>query len=266
MEKHLKGYHFDRAAEESYSFFWDKFCAYYVEMSKPTLFGKRGESKNKQKVLTIVLLAAIRMMHPIAPFITEEIFHLLKGKFTGLKPVKGDPYTEEAIAALLSPACTVAPYPKVVSQEDISQEVEETFAFMNEVVYAIRHIRAEMQLPPSAATDVILEGKTDIVQKHSGIIEALVKVKKLSFNPKESPIGFTSSAAVKDLKIIIPLPEEFAEKERTRLAKEKEKLEKQISSLKNQLSNPHFIERAPQELVEKTKAQLEEAEKRWKTL
>ncbi|QVL56704.1 MAG: valine--tRNA ligase [Simkaniaceae bacterium] len=262
MGKHLKGYHFDRAAMRSYTFFWDEFCAYYVEMAKPTLFGKGGDIKNKQKVLTIVLLAAIRLMHPIAPFITEEIFHLLKEKFPGLKESNPDSYTHEAIQALISPACTVAPYPQVIQKEDISEEVEEIFAFVNEVVYAIRNIRAEMQLPPSAATDVIIEGKTAIIEKHQGIISSLVRIKELIFNPKETSSGFTSSALVKDLKIIIPLPEEFQERERERLVKEREKLEKQIASLKNQLSNPNFVERAPKELVEKTKATLAENEKK----
>ena len=262
MRKHLKGYHFDRAAMRSYTFFWDEFCAYYVEMAKPTLFGKGGDIKNKQKVLTIVLLSAIRLMHPISPFITEEIFHLLKEKFPGLKEVSSDPYTQEAIQALLSTACTIAPYPQVIQKEDISEEVEETFAFVNEVVYAIRNIRAEMQLPPSAATDVILEGKTKTIEKHQSIISSLVRIKELIFNPKESPSGFTSSASIKDLKIIIPLPEEFKEKERERLTKEKEKLEKQIVSLKNQLSNPNFVKRAPKKLVEETQTQLVEAEKR----
>ena len=225
MRKHLKGYHFDRAAMRSYTFFWDEFCAYYVEMAKPTLFGKGGDIKNKQKVLTIVLLSAIRLMHPISPFITEEIFHLLKEKFPGLKEVSSDPYTQEAIQALLSTACTIAPYPQVIQKEDISEEVEETFAFVNEV-----------------------EGKTKTIEKHQSIISSLVRIKELIFNPKESPSGFTSSASIKDLKIIIPLPEEFKEKERERLTKEKEKLEKQIVSLKNQLSNPNFVKRAPKKL------------------
>ncbi|MCP5504296.1 MAG: valine--tRNA ligase [Chlamydiales bacterium] len=262
MGSHLNGYHFDRAAMRSYTFFWDEFCAYYVEMAKPTLFGKGGDSKNKQKVLTLVLLAAIRLMHPIAPFITEEIFHLLKEKFPGLKESQADPYTQEAIQALLSPACVVSPYPKVIRKEDISPETEETFAFVNEVVYAIRNIRAEMKLPPTTATDVMIEGKTALVEKHQDIIVSLVRIKNLTFNPKETPKGFTASASVKDFKIIIPLPEEFQEREKERLAKEKEKLEKQIASLKNQLNNPNFVERAPKELVEKTKAQLEEAEKK----
>ncbi len=262
MDQNLKGYHFDRAAKRGYTFFWDEFCAYYVEMAKPTLFGKGGDVKSKQKVLTVLLLAAIRLMHPIAPFITEEIFHLIKEKFPGLKEANPDPYIGEAIQALLSPACSVAPYPKVICKEDISTKVEETFAYIHEVVYAIRNIRAEMGLPPSAATDVIIEGKTHVVEKHQRIISSLVRIKELNFNPKDTPSGFTSSATVKDLKIIIPLPEEFQEKEKQRLVKEKEKLEKEIATLKSQLSNPNFVERAPKGIVDKTRATLEEREKK----
>ncbi|MDJ0651739.1 MAG: valine--tRNA ligase [Simkaniaceae bacterium] len=260
MRSHLKGYHFDRVAMRGYTFFWDEFCAYYIEMAKPTLFGQGGDCKNKQKVLTIVLLAAIRLMHPIAPFITEEIFQLLKKKFPELKSSNPDPYTEEAIGALLSPACAISPYPKVMRKKDISPETEETFGFVNEVVYAIRNIRAEMKLPPSTPTDVIIEGKTTLIEKHQKIILSLVRIKSLIFNPAESPTGLTASALVKDLKITIPLPEEFQDREKERLAKEKEKLDKQIASLKNRLNDPNFVRRAPKELVEKTKAQLAEAE------
>ncbi|MCB1115941.1 MAG: valine--tRNA ligase, partial [Chlamydiia bacterium] len=243
MDTHLTGYHFDRAAMSSYTFFWDKFCAYYVEMAKPTLFGKRGASKTKQKVLTIVLLAAIRLMHPIAPFVTEEIFHLLKEKFPGLIEADVDPLINDAITALLSPACAVAPYPKECSLP-FSDNVSETFALVQNIVTSIRNVRAEMQLPPSTSTDVLIEGETALLEKHQEIITSLVKIKNLHFNPKEMPSGFTSSISVQGFKIVIPLPESLQEKEKERLAKEKEKLEKQIASLKSRLSNPQFVEKA----------------------
>lgn len=260
METHLKGYHFDRAAMLSYRFFWDEFCAYYVEMAKPALFGKGGDPKNKQKVLLIVLLSAIRLMHPITPFITEEIFQKLKEKFPHLKSSDADPYTQEATLALHSPACTVAPYPKVLRKEDISPEVEEEFAFVNEIVYAIRNIRAEMELPPKRATTVIIEGDTKPLAPHHEIIASLVPIESFQLNPNKKPEGFTSSAHVKGLKISIPLPQELIEKERRRLEKEIQKIEKQIESLNKQLANPNFVERAPETLVAKTKASLLEAE------
>ena len=81
LNQSLTDYTFDRAAARSYEFFWNDFCAVYVELAKPILFGKVGapeDKKNKQKLLVILLSNAIRLMHPIAPFITEEIFSLLK--------------------------------------------------------------------------------------------------------------------------------------------------------------------------------------------
>ena len=73
---------------EAYDFFWKEFCAYYVEIVKPVLFGKAGtpeERTNKQKFLVIVLSQAIRLMHPMAPFITEELFQLLKTRLEGVE-------------------------------------------------------------------------------------------------------------------------------------------------------------------------------------
>ena len=261
MNTHLKGYHFDRAAMCSYNFFWDEFCAYYVEMSKPTLFGRGGDIKHKQKMLTIILLASLRLMHPIAPFITEEIFHLLKERFPHIKPVNPDPYTKEAVNALLSPACIVAPYPEVIQKEDINPKIEEDFAFINEIIYAIRNIRAEMQLAPSVATDVIIQGDTPSIKANTHIISSLVRIDNLILGG-DAPEGFSSSALVQNLKIIIPLPKELQEKEKQRLHKEQEKLEKQINQLKGQLSNSNFVERAPEELVTKTKNLLQEAEQK----
>src|SRR5262249_30571078 len=73
----LASYNFDKAAMDAYDFYWKEFCSYYVEIAKPALFGKSGsekERKNKQKLLVILLCQAIRLMHPMAPFITEELF------------------------------------------------------------------------------------------------------------------------------------------------------------------------------------------------
>ncbi len=81
----LREYSFDKAALSAYDFFWKEFCAYYLEMTKPVLFGKQGtpeDRANKQKILLVVLCNAIRLLHPMAPFITEELFQLLKKQFS----------------------------------------------------------------------------------------------------------------------------------------------------------------------------------------
>jgi len=119
-----------------------------------------------------------------------------------------------------------------------------------------------MQIAPSVATDVIIEGETSSIEPNIHIISSLVRTKKIDLSPKEIPQGFTSSASVRGLRVIIPLPEELQEREKQRLQKEQEKLQVQIVSLKKQLSNPNFLERAPAPLVTKTKNALSAAEQK----
>ena len=270
VNSNLEAYNFDQATSDAYGFFWKEFCSYYVEIAKPVLFGKAGtpgERKNKQKLLLAVLCQAIRLIHPMAPFITEEIFQKLKERFAGVRVLPNvDPYTAEAIQALLSPACIVAPYPKVTREADINLDVNNAFSLVGKVVYAVRNIRGEMKIPPGTATEVhiIGEGASEswkTVQSNPRIVEALVRTKKIVFHNKVPTLGFASTGMVEDLKIMIPMPEELAKQESDRLEKEKERLNKQLEKVKAQLGNAEFIDRAPQELVAKQKALLLQTEK-----
>ncbi len=256
----LKNYSFDQSALLAYDFYWKDFCAYYLEIAKPTLFGNIGsekDKKNKQKILLIVLCNAIRLMHPMAPFITEELFQLLKKRFSNLTLEENvDPYTKKSIQALLAPACMVAPYPDLIREKDIHPEIEKTFSLMESLIYGIRNIRGEMKIPPNIATSVYIECGEDseegkIAAQNSSMISALVKTDRIEVLRKAPPIGFSASLMVQGLKVIIPLPEELREKELVRLAKEREKLIEQIDRLKIQLSNPQFLEKAKPELVKR---------------
>lgn len=268
VNAHLTDYAFDRAATTSYDFFWKQFCAYYVELVKPVLFGKAGtpeQRTSKQKILSIVLCNVIRLMHPMAPFITEELFQMLKAKFGAASPGSVDPYTKEAIDALKTRACIVAHYPKVIRSEDINLEIESTFAFMDSVVHCIRNIRAEMQLPPGMATDVFIsapegDARRILAESNQGIIHALVKIKSITFSEKEKELPFSANALVESLKIALLLPEELKEKEKVRLVKERDKLIAQQNHLRGQLSNAEFLEKAPPQLIEKLKGSLQQAE------
>ena len=265
----LDSYFFDQAAIEAYDFFWKEFCSYYLEIAKPVLFGKIGtpaERKNKQKLLVIILSQAIRLIHPMAPFITEELFQLLKDRLSGLTPSPNvDPYTKEAIHALMSPACIVAPYPQVTRQSDINPEIESAFALVDAVVYTIRNIRGEMKLPPNVSTDIHIVGKKEdeefqSISKNRTLIAALVKTNVIEMHESDPPLGFASTGVHNTLKIFIPLPPELIKQEQSRLIKEKEKLELLIEKTRGQLSNEEFVKNAPPQLVEKQKKALEQAE------
>jgi valyl-tRNA synthetase len=270
VNQHLTGYAFDRAAITAYDFFWKEFCAYYVELVKPILFGKLGttlQKETKQKILCIILCNAIRLMHPMAPFITEELFQMLKAKLSGFTDKeKADPYTLETIHALLSPACIVAAYPKVIRQNDINPHIENTFAFLDEVIRTVRNIRAEMQLPPGTVTDLHVHSSPQdpqriLVESNLGIIQALVRTQSIIFSQEEKKVQFSASSIVGNLKLVIPLPQELKEKEKVRLVKERDKYIVQQNNLREQLANSAFLEKAPPQLIEKLKNSLMQTEK-----
>lgn len=261
----LESYTFDQAAMEAYDFFWKEFCSYYLEISKPVLFGKAGNPevrKNKQKLLAIILCQAVRLIHPMAPFITEELFQLLKERFSGIVAQSQDPFTLEAIEALSTAACAIAPYPTVLDEKLIDPEIEEMFSLIEKVVYTIRNIRGEMKLAPTVETEVhILGNKGDhnykILNGHLNIISSLIKTSKIEMYAAEPTLGFVSTGMVEGLKVMIPLPQEWKEQEYKRLCKEKEKLSESAAKTSLQLENPSFLEKAPTELVKNLKMQLE---------
>ena len=270
VNQHLGNYEFDQAALEAYDFFWKEFCAYYVEISKPVLFGKSGtplERTNKQILLVIVLCQAIRLMHPMAPFITEELFHILKEQLQGFEfSPRSDPYTQECIRALQSPACLVAPFPQVIRQSDLDPEVERSFAVMEQVIYTIRNIRGEMKLSPGTATEVYIIGQVDdpdwqIIQNNTLMIAALVRTEKIVVQTLEPSFGFSCTGIYHSLKIILPLPEDLLNQELLRLTKEKDKLIATLDKLRNQLANTDFVNKAPAQLIEKQQQQLAQGEK-----
>lgn len=264
----LTNYVFDQAALEAYDFFWKEFCSYYVEIAKPVLFGKVGtaaERTNKQKLLVIILCQAVRLIHPMAPFITEELFQLLKTRFQGVQAAANvDPYTADCVKALQSKACIVASYPQVIRESDINPDIDATFDLVERVVYCIRNMRGEMKLPPGMATDVQIIGLSDdpnfaIVKKNSPIITALVRTNAFEMHTHEPNTGFASTAMIDKLKIRIPLPQQLAQQEGTRLKKEKDRLEVNVARIKGQLANEDFVKNAPPQLIEKQQQQLDQA-------
>lgn len=265
----LTSYQFDQAATQAYDFFWKEFCAYYVEIVKPVLFGKIGpppERINKLRLLAIVLLASVRLIHPMAPFISEELFQRLK---LLLSPKEGenilpisdapdalDPYTREALTALEAPACVVAPYPCVARPSDIDGGIEKTFTILEEIVYAIRNIRGEMRVAPTAAVDVYIVGNNDdpefiAVAAHADIIRSLVRINVLQICTSEPTYGAASTAAYNRLKIVVPIPEQMRAQEGERQMKEIARLQAALEKVDAQLSNSDFIEKAPTPLIDK---------------
>lgn len=264
INESLERYAFDQAAIRAYEFYWNDFCANYLELVKPVLFGKVGTPElrtNKQKLLTLLLCNAIRLMHPISPFITEEIFSKLKLHFSGLKKNVADPLIQETIEALLAPACVVAPYPRPIGE--IEEKVEAIFQQIHELIRQVRNIRAEMQLPPSEKTELLVLAQLEdskILQENETILMALTPTSKISYIEKE-PSSFGASALVGALKLIIPIPESLKMREKQRLVKEREKCETILASTRLKLENEEFKSKAPCHVVEKLESACSQTEK-----
>lgn len=271
MNEDLEKHHFDKAALCAYDFFWKEFCSYYLELCKPLLFRKIDNEplrENKQKILVVVLSHVIALLHPIAPFITEQIFSHLKEKFGKVKPHTPDIYTEKTMGILHSEALIIAPYPEIISEKHIDAEIEKNFSFVESIIYAIRNIRAEMQIPLGEKTDIYLMGtKHDphfiLAKENQSAIFALTQTKDIFFVESiDLPHRFGASSYVEGVKIFIPLPAHLKEKEISRLEKEDKKLLEQCTSLELKLNLPDFKEKAPTEVVQKMMEQLNDIKKK----
>lgn len=266
VNTYLKEYAFDKALITAYDFFWKQFCAYYLELVKPSLGNLASPDRElKQKVLSIVLLSCTRLLHPIAPFITEELFDKLKQKLESTVESATDPYTQEALLSLKQPACIVSHYPQPIL-EDICPDIEETFTFLDQTAHAIRAIRAEMQMPPNMAIDLFIQAPSQdeqriILEENCDFLKALIRIRSVTFTEKVQELSFSAETLVGSLKLLIPLPQELKIREKTRLVKEKEKLIAQQNKVCTQLANTTFLEKAPPPLIHTLKKTLSQVEK-----
>lgn len=268
----IENYKFDAAAKLAYSFFWDELCAYYLEFAKPILFKKQGstdEYKQKQLLLVFFLVQSITALHPMAPFITEEIFSRLKEALPLPKKAQDihDPHMKRIAEVLSSISCMKASYPGKVADQDGDEKAEADFELLTKYITHIRNVRGEMQLPPKTEIDLYVSGEEKgiiFVKKHQDLIKALIQLSHIYFDMYPSGSGFVCETNISGTLLTLPMPKEFEEKERTRLSKEQDKVEASILTFKTKLSNKNFVDRAPEALVEKTRSELSSLEKELK--
>ena len=242
VEKNIKGFYFDRAAGDLYQFVWHEFCDWYLELIKPILYGDDQEAKRRtQFVLTRVLSVILRLLHPIMPFVTEEIWQKLPGQNGSL---------------------IVAPYPEPEEGRPDPQ-AEKNTQVLQAAVTGVRNIRGEMNVPPSNQVEVIMMADDPAVRQmlldHGRYIKTLVRAASLEVVvPGEKPKG-AAAAVAGPVEVFVVLTGliDFEEEAR-RLQKELNKVEKEIDKTNKKLANEDFLAKAPAEVVAKQKSRLEE--------
>jgi len=238
----FNSYRFNDAAGELYQFVWHEFCDWYLEIIKPVLNGEEGEDNKNETtcVLLQVLHDVLILLHPIIPFITEEIWHKLPG----------------TNGSILKAAY---PLPAKESKTDrCDPEAESEMAMLQTIVTSIRNIRGEMNISPSMALDVSIhqpeETMLRTIETYQNIIVHLAKVKSLTIGadikrPKGAATAIVSGATVfVSLEGII----DFA-LEAKRLQKEIAKLENDLVTVVKKLNNEDFLAKAPDAVVAKVK-------------
>ncbi len=273
-ENALDSYSFDQVVNIVYHFVWHEFCDWYLEFSKPALYSRDREDvgpeserirANAQKTLLLVLEGVLRLLHPIIPFITEELWQIVRERFVAsdAPPTASAPEAARFFESLGNPSIMIAPWQQAIGEEFICEKTETTFATVKDTIYTVRNIRGEMNIPPGADTDVFINGPENgalaVIRKHEALIESLLNTKKLCIG-EAAPAGvFASTGVVGDMTVLVALPEEMRKAEAERLARELERLNRELAGMEAKMSNENFVSRAPAEVVEGVRARMEQS-------
>jgi len=243
----LDEYRFNEIAAAIYQFTWHEFCDWYLELSKISLESKdTAEQEQTRAVLVTVLDAIMRLLHPVMPFISEEIWH-------ALHPNRVDD------------SIMVQPFP-VVNPALLDADAEQRMGLVMDAIRSVRNIRSEMNLPPSQELTAIILPKAGTVEPqlraNEAFLRRLARLGDIRYqNEGERPRG-AALAVIEGAEVHVPLAGLVNLQEETkRLEKEIGKVANEFAGVQRKLSDPKFIERAPEEVVEKDRdraAQLEE--------
>lgn len=237
----LEKYEIGIAAQKIYDFIWTELCDWYIELVKPAFYGEDEKAKGiAYNVLNKVLTTSLQLLHPIMPFITEEIYQHLGGEFEAITISKWPEYNEALN----------------------DKEAEESMAYIIEAIKTIRNVRAEMNVPPSRKAKLFAyTSKESAKAFENGTVyfEKLASASNVELlASKEDIPENTVSLVTAGAEIFIPLLDLVdREKELERLNKEKAKLLGEIDRVEKKLTNEKFVSKAPQAVVDEEKAKGE---------
>ena len=242
VNQYMKEYRIGEIAHELYDFFRSEYCDWYVEIAKIQL--QDADLKmNTQRVLRYVLDMSLRMLHPIMPHITENVWGLIPG--------------EKETSALI-----IAKYPVYEEALSFPKEADE-MKLVFETITSLRNVRQSFNIPTSATVDVEIraEGKEkEIFTEIEAYIRRLAKVNNITYAEMNAPTPPKSAAAVVSAsKLVVPLADLIdLDAEIKRQEKKLEKLTNEKNSLEGRMKNEKFVANAPKELVEQTNARIVE--------
>jgi valyl-tRNA synthetase len=249
VNKSLDTYRFDEAANRIYDFFWGDLCDWYIELIKPRLNVEEGENLEAAKAactnLVSLFEASLRMLHPVMPFITEEIWHAI---YDGKPPLK---------------SIALARYP-ASDEKQIDLGAETEMAILQDLIVSVRNLRAELKVEPKVKVPVEVfasepEMRAMLEKNLSAVLQDRpANIEKVKFAESSlAKLAGTRSTSRFDVHVDYEKKIDVAA-ERERLTKELEKIEKEIANGQRQLGNEQFLAKAPAKVVEGLKTRAEE--------
>jgi valyl-tRNA synthetase len=245
VQASLEIYRFDEAARAIYDFFWGEFCDWYIELLKPRLLEESDLDSARIACANLVNLfeSSLRLLHPIMPFITEEIWHAM---FDGASPLQ---------------SIALAGYPqKDSSQVDLQAETE--MAILQDLIVSVRNARAELKVEQKLRVPIQIFAPEanirNLLERNRSAIERLATVESVAFTEESlSKLTGARHNARFDVHVIYEKKIDV-EAERKRLTKEIEQLDKELANGERQLNNDQFLAKAPEKLVEGIRARVAE--------
>ena len=230
VNENIQNYRIGEVASALYDFFWNSYCDWYVELSK---------IEKNEAVLVYVLDMTLRLLHPVMPHITEKIWQLI-------------PSNKEDEAIMLS---KFPEFKEEFKFEDAKNQMEALF----EAVRSLRNIRSEFNIIPGAKINIRIDGGEKLFKDVIPYLKRLAKIDNVEFATADSADKQSASVVIGDAKIIVPLKGVInVDEEISRQNKKLQKLESELKSLEGRVNNPKFVSSAPKEVVETTKARIEE--------
>ena len=247
VERAVGNYRFDIASQALYEFIWNEYCDWYLELSKPVLWDDKASDAAKRgtrRTLIQVLESWLRLLHPLMPFITEEIWQIV----APLAGKSGD-------------TIMLQPYP-LSDEKGIDTAANADIEWLKGVIVGIRNIRGEMNIPPGKALDVLLangdEHDKTRLEDNAPFLKKLAKLDDIHWLAQGEQAPVAATALVGELEILVPMAGLIdKDAELARLERETNKLEKDLARIQGKLNNNAFVDKAPAEVVEKEREKMQ---------
>ncbi|MFZ9052724.1 MAG: valine--tRNA ligase [Woeseiaceae bacterium] len=250
VHEHFANYRLDLAAQVMYEFTWHEFCDWYLELSKPVLQSDNSTDEQKratQRTLVQVLEALLRLLHPLMPFITEEIWQQVAAR-AGIEPT----------------TIMLQGYPQSSNTADDSDAVDD-IEWVRQFILGIRQIRGEMDIPPGKPLPVVLQNSGPLDQQRadrfSNLLQRVGRVESVAMLAESDEPPASATALLGNMRLLVPMQGLIdVDAERSRLGKQRERLGSDLERSRSKLSNDNFVNNAPADVVAKERKRAAELE------